>query len=112
APDFNLAASAGLNDLAAESRWGLLLAAGPGAFRSKDIVEAGDADRDAVVARVGEIEALGEELFPTVFAIGSGRVSGILRALRVIGIELVVLGVHAGGGGVEEFLDARAVAVL
>ncbi len=65
APDFDLAAIGGLGDLAAEGGGCLFAASVPSAFGSEDIVEARDANLDAVVAAVGKVETLAEEFFPT-----------------------------------------------
>jgi hypothetical protein len=54
---------------------------------------------------VGEIKPLAEGFFPTVLAIGRGRVGGLFRALGILGIALVALRVYACRRRIEEPLD-------
>src|SRR5690606_20371899 len=79
----------------------------PGAFRTEDIVEAGNSNLNTIVSLVGEVDAFAEQLFPTVFAVRSGRICGFLRALRVVWIQLVVLRIHTGRRRIKDFLNAR-----
>ena len=108
APDLDLVVAGvlGLDDLAADGGGGLFAAAGPGAEGAVDVVEAGDAALEAVVLFEVAAHALGEELLPAVAVFGQGGIGvGFLEGDDV-GVGLLVGVVDAGGGGVEEALDA------
>ncbi len=105
APDLDLAAVFDFRNLTAECRRRLFPAAPPGAFGAEDVVEAGDPHCDPMVPHVSEVEPLTEQFFPPILAIGRGGVSRILGTLRIQRVGLVVLGVNARRGGVEELPD-------
>jgi hypothetical protein len=62
-----------------------------------------------VIAAVREVEAFAEQLLPSVFAVWCGRIGRRLCAVRIVGIELVVLRVHAGRRGIKNSLVVAAV---
>src|ERR1039458_4803580 len=112
APDLDFAAVHGFCHFAADGGRSLLPAVAPGSFRAEDVVKPCDADLDPIVPHVGEVEAFAEEFLPPVLAVWRRWIGGILGAFRVGGVELVVLRVHARGGGIEELLHAGQAAVL
>src|ERR1017187_5185649 len=102
APDLDLAAVFGFRNLTAQRSRRLLSTARPRAIGTEDVVEAGDPHLDAIVPHVGEVKPLTEQFLPAILAVGRRRVGGILGTLWVQRVHLVVLRVHARGGGVEE----------
>src|SRR6202030_1506393 len=84
APDLDLAARGRLGDLAAERRRCFFLAVVPGTQRSEDVVIARDAHLHPLVALIGEVEPLAEELLPAVLAVGRGGIGGILRGPGIV----------------------------
>ena len=80
------------------------------AQRAEDIVVARNAVLHAVVAVVGKVEAFGKQLFPAIFAVRIGRIGRILDAVGIVGIQLIVFGIHARGRAVEHALDRALVA--
>ena len=62
-----------------------------------------------MIAGVGEIEALAEELFPAVLAVGGGRIGIRFGQARVARVQLLVLGIDAGRRRIE---NAEGIAPL
>src|SRR5438270_9704370 len=94
-PDLNLTTGTGLSDLAADSRGSLFPTALPCPFRAKDIVKTCDANLDTKVPGIGKIEALAEQLFPSIFAVRCSRIGRSFRADRVCWIHLIAFRVNA-----------------
>ena len=97
APNLDGIARGGIGNLAADSRRRLFLAAVPGAFRPKDVVKPRNPVLQAIIAIVGEEQSLGEQLFPTIFAVRRGGIGRRFGAVGVVGIFLIVGRIHARG---------------
>ena len=100
----------GADDLAAEGGGGLLASAGPGAVGAVDVVEACDAALHVEVAVVGHDDLLGVELLQTVDVLGLGGPGVVLLEGHDVGLDLLELGVGAGGRRVEEALAGTVLA--
>eukprot|EP00968_Pinguiococcus_pyrenoidosus_P003991 scaffold264_cov317-Pinguiococcus_pyrenoidosus.AAC.5 len=87
--------------LAAEGRRGLLPSALPGAHRSVDVVEASDARLHGKVLAVGQSHLFVVQLLQAIAVLRLGRPGVALLQPRVGGVELQVLVVHTGRGGIE-----------
>src|SRR5690606_24218486 len=83
----------------------LLATALPGAFGAVDVVVAGDAGLESEVLAEVAGHALGEQLLPAVAVLGVGGVGVLLLEGGDVGVGLLVAGVDAGRGGVEEAAD-------
>jgi hypothetical protein len=95
APDFNLAIPR-FRHFSADRRRRLLPAAVPRSLRPENVVITGNAAIEPVIALEGKIEALAEQLLPSVFAVGSGRVGAGFRAVGLARVFLIVSGLDAG----------------
>jgi hypothetical protein len=95
APDLDVAAGWRAGDLAAQRCGRLLLATGPGAFRAEDVVVADNPHGDAVIALIGEMQPLAEQLLPAILAVWRRQRGAVLGAVRPIRVVLVVRRIHA-----------------
>jgi hypothetical protein len=80
-----------------ERRRRLLLPIIPGSFGTEYVVVTGNSNREAVIALKRHVQPFAEQLLPTVFAIGSGRIRTVLGQTDVARITLLVLRIYAGG---------------
>ena len=104
--DFMLAGDLGFEHLAADSRRSFLTSPRPGTERSVDVVEARHSSFKAVVLEEMTAHAFAEELLPTVAVFRVGRVGVFFLERGRVGFPLLVAGVDAGAGCVEEALNA------
>src|SRR5262245_6386975 len=109
APDFDLSPVRGHGDFSAYRRRSLLSTVVPAPLRAENVVVAGDPDFHPVIAAVGEVEPLTEQLLPSVFTVRGGWIGTWLLAIRIVGIELIVLRVDAGRGGIKNSLVVARV---
>src|SRR5437879_7682353 len=69
APNLDLPALRGLGNFPADRRRRFLTTATPGTFGTKNVMEPGDMDFDAIVRRVSEIKPFAEKLIQAVLAV-------------------------------------------
>ena len=93
-------------DLPADRGRSLLAPAVVGAMRSVHVVVARHPRHEPEVLGVVAAHPLAEELLPAVTVLRHGRVGIRLHESLDGGIDLLVVGVYAGGGGEEEARDA------
>src|SRR5262249_27987993 len=87
----------------------LLPAVIPAALRTENVMVASNPYFHAVIPAMREVEAFAEQLLPSVFAVRCGGIGRRLCAVRIAGVELVVLRIHAGGRGIKNSLVVAAV---
>ena len=58
-------------------------------------MEARDPHLNAIISHIREIEPLAEQLLPTVLAVWRSWIRRLFRALGVVGVFLIVSGIHA-----------------
>src|SRR5262249_45464793 len=109
APDLDLSPVRGHGDFSTYRRRSLLLTVIPAPLWPENIVVASDPNFHAVIAAVSKVEAFAEQLLPSVFAVWRGRIGRRLGAVGIVGVELVVLRVHAGRGRVKNSLVVACV---
>src|SRR4051812_15570728 len=100
----------GVGDFSTDGCRGLLLAVPPRALGAEDIVVARDAAIHAVIAVVGKVQPLTEQLFPAVLAIRGSGIGALLAAVGVIRILLIMGGIHTCRRGVEYALYGSSAA--
>jgi hypothetical protein len=83
APDLYLAAISCFCNLPAYRSGGLLFATRPGSLRSEYIVISCNSGFDPMVALIGEVKPLAEQLFPAIFAVRRRRLGTMLGAIWI-----------------------------